>query len=246
MDSPKMKSSGRKKRTVTVEEFMAENNRDPEFLARVAEREKKRQDRIREIKMVSAPVVQDLRDAGYEVDSIEGLIDLYQRYRAPYNDAVPLLISWLPRVTNTDVKEIITRVLCVPWAKEAAPTLIQEFRSASETSAGKTFLKWDIGNTLSVVADDNVFDDIVDLVLDKRHGRDREMLALALANMQDERAVDVLIQLLDDDDLVGHSIAALRKLKAKKAEPYVEKHLSHPRTWVRNEAKKALKVFRRS
>jgi hypothetical protein len=229
-----MKSPGRRKRRVRVEEFVAENNRDPEFLAHLAEREKKRQDALREIKMVSAPVVQDLRNAGYEVDSIEGLLNLYQHYRAPYNDAVPILIRWLPLVENTDVKEIITRVLCVPWAKQAAPTLIHEFRSAPETPPHKTTWKWD-----------SVFDDIVDLVLDKRHGRDREMLALALANMRDERAVDVLIKLLDDDELVGHSIAALRKLKAKKAESHIEKYLSHPRTWVRIEAKKTLKILRR-
>ncbi len=71
-------------------------------------------------------------------------------------------------------------------------------------------------------------------------GRSREMLALALANMKNPRSVDVLIESLGDDDVAGHAVQALRKMKAKKAEPAIRPFIQHPKTWIRSEAKKAL------
>lgn len=103
-------------------------------------------------------------------------------------------------------------------------------------------MKWAIGNALSVVADDTVYDDIVEIVADRSHAKSREMVAVALGNMKNPGAVDVLIGLLDDD-IAGHALLALRKLGAVRARPYVEPFLTHPRTWWRNEAKKAIAKF---
>jgi HEAT repeat protein len=71
------------------------------------------------------------------------------------------------------------------------------------------------------------------------------MVVLALANMRDSRAVDVLLGLLDDDEVAGHAVMALGKLKAGKARPAIEEFLKHPKPWVRKEAKKALDKLRR-
>ncbi len=151
------------------------------------------------------------------------------------------MINWLPKVDNQDVKEAIIRALSVPWAKgtKAVGLLLDEF------GKGDPLLRWAVGNALSVVADDSVFEDIVHLVTDRRHGKAREMLAVALGNMKDPRAVDVLIELLEDDEVAGHALIALRKLKAEKARPHIERFLNHPKTWVRNEAKKALEKLNR-
>ncbi len=48
------------------------------------------------------------------------------------------------------------------------------------------------------------------------------------------------IELLDDDDVAGHAVMALGRLKAPRAREKPEPFLSHPRTWVRAEARKAL------
>lgn len=90
------------------------------------------------------------------------------------------------------------------------------------------------------MADDSVYEDIVNLVRDARHGPARIMLALSLGNMKDPRAQDVLIGLLDDDLVAGQAIVALGKLKSQKASPLIERFLTHPKAWIRKEAKKAL------
>jgi HEAT repeat protein len=202
------------------------------YIAVRNEEEKQRQEVIKKNRLASAPVLADLAQAGFSLDWIDELFNKKLDYEA----AIPILLRWLPQMDNLDVKEDIVRALSVRWAKPvAAPALIEEYRCAHDRS-----LKWAIANALSVVADDSVIDQLIELVQDKRHGKAREMLAVALGNMKDLRAVDVLIELLEDDEMAGHALVALRKLKAKKARPHIERFLNHQKTWVRNEAKRAL------
>jgi hypothetical protein len=183
----------------------------------------------------SAPVLADLAEAGF---NLEWISDLYSQ-KLNYKGVIPILLEWLPRIENLDVKEDIVRALSVPWAKSvAAPLLVSEFNKLEDES--NTGIKWAIANALSVVADDRVFTEIVSIVNDRRHGKAREMLAISLGNMKDPRAQDVLIGLLGDEVVVGHAIMALGKLKSKKARQEIESFTTHSKSWVRMEAKKAL------
>jgi HEAT repeat protein len=101
-------------------------------------------------------------------------------------------------------------------------------------------LKWAIGNALCIVADDSVFQDVVALARDERHGQAREMVVEALANRRYPQAVDVLCELLADEEVAGHALVALGKLKAACARPQIEPFLNHSEGWVRKEAKRAL------
>ncbi len=182
----------------------------------------------------SLPVIADLAQAGFDVEWIS---DLYVK-KMDYKSAIPVLLNWLSKIENLDVKESIVRALSVAWAKPtAALPLINEFKKANPESVN---FKWAIANALSVVADDSVYTEIADLIRDTKHGKAREMLALALGNMQNSQAPELLIELLKDDVVAGHAIMALGKLKAKKASPAIEQFLAHPKAWIRKEAKKAL------
>ncbi|HSG40191.1 MAG TPA: HEAT repeat domain-containing protein, partial [Thermoanaerobaculia bacterium] len=83
-------------------------------------------------------------------------------------------------------------------------------------------------------------DSIKNLALDKERGQAREMLAFALAKMKNPQAADVLIGLLADEVMVGHAIAALGKLRERRARTLIEQHLDHPKAWIRKEAKRAM------
>jgi hypothetical protein len=199
------------------------------------QREQERREIRAAVERAIAPVLDELARAGFQVEDIYDLPNSGHSYHA----AIPILLKWLPQVEYPVAKESIVRALSVRAAKStAAPQLVAEFRQAPpETELG---LKWAIGNALSVVADDSVFDDVVDLVQDKRHGRGREMLALALANMKNPCTVDILIALLDDEQVAGHAVIALGRLKAKRARTHLERFLTHSKSWVRTEAKRAL------
>ncbi|MDD5371053.1 MAG: hypothetical protein PHQ40_18385 [Anaerolineaceae bacterium] len=199
-----------------------------------AQDEGKRQQLIVQNKEASKPVLADLSQAGVDVDWIE---DLYNKH-LDYEKAIPILLRWLPRVENPAVKEAIVRALSVPWTRrtEAPALLIEEFRK-SKNDFG---LNWAIGNALSVVASDNVLTDVVSLIRDKTYGKAREMLVVSLGNMKSPDVKNTLIELLDDVDLAGYAIMALGKLKCKEARPSIERFRTHPKSWVRKEAQKAL------
>lgn len=224
-----------KRKPVTAAELMDRLNRDPAYLARVAERDARLAEFARIRDQVAAPVLADLRSLGYQVDDI---LDLPHSGRR-YNDAVPLLAAWLPRVSEPWVKEMIVRALSVPWGRPAAPELIREFRTSRDEDAN---LRWAIGNALSVVADEALRDDLLELALDRRFGTGRKMVVLGLGKMKKSSDVVVppLIGLLEDEEVAGHAVMALGMLRAKDAREAVEALRNHPKAWVRAEVRKAL------
>jgi HEAT repeat protein len=194
-----------------------------------------REAQIAAARQASIPILAELAQLDIHVDSLADLVNK----SIDYHTAVPLLLKWLSQVNDMGVKESLVRALTIEWGKPvAARPLIEEFRKAPETE--EFGLKWAIGNALSEVAEDDTFDDIVELVRDKRHGRAREMLAVALGNMEDPQAVDVLIELLDDEQVAGHALMALHKLAPPKARKAIKRFADHPKAWVRNEARRAL------
>ncbi len=192
---------------------------------------------IAEIRAANASLLAELAEHGFHY---AGICEL-RVHGGRYTAAVPILTKWLPLVLNWDAKESIVRALSVPFAKSAAPVLIQEFRRAP---AEQMLFKWTIGNALSIVADDSAFEDVAGLVRDPRHGKAREMLAVALGNMRKNAAaaIEVLLGLLADEAVAGHAVIALGQLRAGSAQPAIEALLrKNPRRWVRKEAEKALK-----
>jgi HEAT repeat protein len=103
--------------------------------------------------------------------------------------------------------------------------------------------RWAIGNALTVLATDAVFDEIVALARDRRYGRARERVAESLGNMKDDRAVDVLLELLDDEEVSLPAMRGLGRLgpRARRARAKIEPFLQHPEAWVRKDALRALK-----
>ncbi len=229
-----MRQPNNQRKPLTATELMERLERDPQYVARREQADAQWHQAVEQNKLAAKPVIEDLKDAGFAIQSLDEL----RRSGIKYKAAIPVLLKWLPLMENVDIKEAIVRTLSVPWAKPAAAyPLIAEFRAMSEPASG---LKWTIGNALAVVADDRVFNEIAELVRDKRHGKAREMLAVALGNMHDPRAVDLLLELLRDDEVVGHALTALGKLKAQKARPQVDSLLNHPKPWVRKEAQRTM------
>ena len=136
--------------------------------------------------------------------------------------AAPVLVEWLPRMTDLVDKEVIVRSLTGTKTARAATAaaIVDEFRQApldAETT------KWAYGNALATLAGPENADDLVKLIRDKRHGTARQMLCDALKRTKDARAPDVLIELIDDDDVAGHAILALRLYGPKSSLPHLRR-----------------------
>lgn len=219
----------------TAADLMAELQKDPEFQLRAQKREHEQRAATERYAVAAAPLLEELAAIGFRVKTVGQL----RQNRANYKGAIDVLLRWLPRVRDEHLKEDIVRTLSVPWAKpEAVAPLLTEFRAVNDPAG--TGIRWAIANALEVLADDRVLDDIVALVQEPKYGKSRQMLTLALAKMRDPRVIPVLVNLLDDEEVLGHAVIALGTLRAQSARGRIESLIRHRTAWVRKEAKKAL------
>ncbi|PPL19207.1 hypothetical protein [Microterricola pindariensis] len=157
-----------------------------------------------------APILADLRAAGFEFDSVDALRESGTRSV----DAIPVLFGWLPRIENSRVKMSVVRALSVPWARPAANrALVAEFiRDAPRDP----FAGWLIGSALSVTADSSIAEQLIELLGTPRYGMARQMLPYALATVKAAGIRDRIEPYLEHPNSLVRRLAkkALLKLPA--------------------------------
>lgn len=225
--------------SITAAELPAELESDPEFQRRAREKELFQRRRLERNERDEAPILAELRQAGLTVN---GISDLFN-YGLDYRRAISALLKWLPKVHNLDVKEGIVRALSVSWARPAAaPLLIEEYRRAPDQPPG---FKWAVGNALGVVADDSCFEEIAELARDTRHGKARDRLLAALGTIRRPEAIEVLIELLDDEDMALWAARVLGQKHVDRARAKIQELVDHAEPAVRAQATRSLAMIDR-
>lgn len=198
-------------------------------------RERFHEEQVAENYRALAPVIAELRAAGFPVATLE---DLRRGGRA-FKDAVPILVHWLPRVTRPGAKEALVGCLSYPWAMGApAQSLIAEYHRVPKSEHS---LRWTIGSAVEVLAESALAPQILEIVRDPSNGESRQMFVMALGKLPGLGVEPTLISLLQDRDVVAHAAYALGRLRATDAIPALETLLEDSRKLVRREAAKALK-----
>ncbi len=185
-------------------------------------------------------LLRDLRGVGYDVGHVSELRTSGERYA----EAVPVLVDWLPRITDRGLLDSVVRALSVPWAKPAAVDALVRLFETLPPEEGEMGLRWTVGNALEVVGDDGHFDDLARLARDRRFGRAREMVVLWFGKVGKKRrddAVTLLLELVEDPDVDGHATQALARLGDPRSREALERMAGDDRAWVRSKATAGLK-----
>lgn len=111
-----------KKKKVTAAELMARLSTDPEFVERERQQEEDRLKREAEFSVAEAPLVDELRAAGFKVQSAWDLVNT----PGSYPKAVPILLAHLPRPYPAAVREGIARALAVRETKAAGWNVVTD------------------------------------------------------------------------------------------------------------------------
>lgn len=196
------------KKKITAAELMAKLNADPEFVAKRAREEEERLKREAEYRRAEAPLVDELRAAGFQVQSAWDLVNT----PGSYPKAVPILLAHLPRPYPAAVREGIARALAVPDTK--APgwnALIRLYIDEREDR-----VRSGLAAAIAAASDDEVIGDVIALARDARHGSSRLLLLSALERSADPRARAALMDLGTDPDLTKEIQVILRRLKRAK------------------------------
>ena len=195
------------KKRVTAKELMDRLEADPEWVARRKRKEHERQRREVGYRRAEAPLVDELRSAGYDVESAWDLVNT----PGTYPPAIPILLAHLPRPYPGPVREGIARALAVPEAKVGWSVLTRMYRDEQDRHA-----KSGLAVAIAGAADDEVIDDVIALAQDARIGGSRILLLGALERSASRRARAALMELGTDPDLMKEIPVILRRLERKK------------------------------
>lgn len=192
----------------------------------------------------------ELKQLGFEVESLGELrgSGLGQEPHF-YKPAIPTLIEWLPKIPGDNrVLEDLVRCLAVKWAKpQAAMPLVDLFKNYPAPKSEARALRWAIGNSLEVVADDSVLDEMIELLVDREYGASRQMVAYWMRKMSKhrERVTDVLMSVIDDETVTRHVMGSLRTLNAVRSKPVFVPFLTSENSDLRKQAARAIEKFER-
>lgn len=182
------KRSGRG--SITAGELMAELEADPEYVAETARQDREREARVAERRRAEAPLVEELRESGFEVDTAWDLVNT----STPYPGALPILLEHLQRPYPDRVREGIARALAVRDARFGVETLVRLYRAEEAGTDAKDGLAVAIGEA----SDDDVIDEVIDLATDPSHGTNRVLMLEALGRSKTPRARAALEEIARD------------------------------------------------
>jgi hypothetical protein len=196
------KRSKRSKRgPIYATDLMAELEADPEYVAHQKRRDAELERMEEESRRAQAPVADELRAAGVEVDSAWDLVNT----STPYPAALPILLEHLERPYPDRVREGIARALAVGRdAKFAWRRLVALYRDEPVGTDAKDGL----AVALAAVSDDDVVDELVGLARDAVHGESRILLLRGLKRSRAPQARAALEE-FSGDPVLGEQAGLL-------------------------------------
>ena len=176
-------------------------------------------------------LLNDVNSMGYSFPDVNDLLRIGPKDRV----VIPVFLRHLRAISNQRHKEFLVRCLGVKGFKEVTPILLEEFYTATGDS-----YKWAIGNSLEIISDKSTLPELVKIAKNEAHGSSRQMIVMAIGKLGGKNEVPVLVDLLQDKEVQGHTVSAIGRIKDPTLIPYVEPFLGHEKTWIRNKAKQVI------
>lgn len=176
------------------------------------------EERAIRIRAEQQPILKELADIGYKVESLWDLMDSEKKY----TKAIPILLKHLLLPYFDRTRDQLARALAVKEARPAWPVLVEQYR---KTPIGKGLAapgdtrelplgaKSGLACALSVTVDESTMPTLISLIKDPVHGDGRILLLSALKKSKSEEAKAVLLELADDP-VFKKEIASWRKKKS--------------------------------
>ena len=187
-----------------------------------------RHDALEASRRAAAPLLRELREAGYPAYDLTE----FAQHKLPSKKAATILVRWLARIdqpyARSDIAKALTDVKARPVATQPLLDLFRELPNDA-------WEKDRVAAALGTLARDDHFEQVAELVRNPGHGDYRQYLFWAIGYMKDPRAVDLCLDLRDDDDLGMAALHALTDLRSERARPALERIAAEPTTRRRND-----------
>lgn len=189
------------------------------------------------------PVVDDLKRHGFRLVTPSGVAGDPDPERA-----VPILLEWLPRIAQPEVKSDMANALAaLRLPRHAFGIIADEFRSVAAKDDPETedsaYASGALADALVRSAGPADRMTLLDLALDCRYDIARGILVRRLGRSRDPRVAMALTALLDDEEpqVRIDTASALANLAVAGTRPHLVSHLDDPEPDVRKAISRALK-----
>lgn len=151
--------------SVRADDLMRRLESDPEWVRKRDEREAEFERRHQDYLKIERPVVDDLREAGCDVESVW---DLVNRSLEGCECAVPVLVEHLGRDSYPDkVRESCARALTDPIASDHFDVIYKIFQTMPNTGVNKA--KWATANALGKLLNRDRLEKAFEILFDTKH-----------------------------------------------------------------------------
>lgn len=186
---------------MTAAEFMAELERDPEYQADRKALDAKFEAKRQRLKLAEQPILFDLREAGWDVESVWDFVNTAE----PYDEALPILLQHLKRGGYPErVMESLGRALAVPRS-----IVFWDDLKALYFNAKTKGERHGVAVALSVAATNAKFDDLVEFINTGELGDSRLFFLKHLVRVDRVRAWPIIESLAEDPELGKEASAKL-------------------------------------
>ena len=147
--------------------------------------------------------LEEINKSGYNFNSIYDLMLLDEKDK----NIVPVFLKYL-KLFELDIKKHLVRFLGVKGFVSASKFLLEEFHKT------KDFIyRFAIANTLSLIQDENILEDLIEIIENRMYGEARIPIIYRLYKFKNFQLEKVLVKLLNDKEVSKIAEYSLNKLK---------------------------------
>ena len=212
---------------------------NPAFLKKfIEDRKKEEEEYFREHPdSLIIPFLKELREIGFEFEHTPQGSGLDTEYKKVI---IPIALKYYAEAKRLKIENEQQYFMGYFYCRGAdylVPMLLEDYRSLEATDS----VQWDISDCLYTIRAMKYVDEYIELISDKHYGSNRKMLILLLGERKVEKAIPVLIRLLDDEDVRLHAISALGYFKREEFRPYFERYSGERKAGYGKYARQAIK-----
>ena len=147
--------------------------------------------------------LEEINKSGYNFNSIYDLMLLDEKDK----NIVSIFLKYL-KLFELDIKMHLVRFLGVKGFVSASKFLLEEFHKTEDFD-----YRFAIANTLSLIQDENILEDLIEIVENRMYGEARIPIIYRLYEFKNFQLEKVLIKLLNDKEVSKIAEYSLNKLK---------------------------------
>ena len=147
--------------------------------------------------------LEEINKSGYNFNSIYDLMLLDEKDK----NIVPVFLKYL-KLFELDIKKHLVRFLGVKGFVSASKFLLEEFHKTEDFD-----YRFAIANTLSLIQDENILEDLIEIVENRMYGEARIPIIYRFYEFKNFQLEKVLMKLLNDKEVSEVVEYSLNKLK---------------------------------